>query len=158
MLSDVRPVARARLTDEDRTYALYHFDLAQRMLDSAQRIHRDSSPAKFGAAAELLGYDLKSTVQGTTLLTYWRAGDQISTPLQMFVHVLGPEGSIIAQQDQLDAPPAGWRAGDLIAQVTRFDQALAPEDKLAIGLYNPDSGERLLAVSGDQVVDQVLLK
>jgi hypothetical protein len=76
----------------------------------------------------------------------------------MFVHVLNPDGSNVAQVDRLDAPPVGWRAGDLIAQVTRLDLALTSENKLAIGLYNPDSGKRLPIVNGDGTVDYLLLK
>ena len=156
LFEDVEPVSRTKLTDEDRTYALYHFDLARRLTEAAQRATPLS--AKFGGTAELLGYDLKQNGQNLTLVTYWRAGDQIVTPLQMFVHVLGPDGSIVAQQDRLDASPFGWRAGDVIAQVHHID--LPPdigELTVAVGAYNPDSGQRLLTSLGGRETDQVLI-
>ncbi len=155
LFTGVEPIRRTKLTDEDRSYILYHFDLAQRLLDTVQRAEYNakdvSLPVKFGDTADLLAYDLKKTIQGLTLITYWRAGDHVVTPLQMFVHVLGPAGSIVAQQDRLDAPAEGWRSGDVIAQVQYID--LTPDTAgltVAIGLYNPDSGQRLPISAGNR--------
>jgi len=78
---------------------------------------------KFGDTAELIGYQVSLAGKDLTLVTYWRAGDSVVTPLQLFVHVLGPDGSIVAQQDRLDASTFGWRPGDLIAQVNRLTLA-----------------------------------
>ncbi len=156
LFEKVEPVIRARLTDEDRTYALYHFDLAQRLLAAA----RQATPlsATFGSTAELLGYNLNRDEQGLTLITYWRAGDQIVTPLQMFVHVLGPDGSIVAQQDRLDVPAFGWRQDDMVAQVHHVElPSDMPNYEIAVGFYNPDSNTRLPVIaagqpSGDRLV------
>ncbi len=162
LFDGVAPVARAKLTDEDRSYALYHFDLAQRLLDTAQRAEHNakdvSLPVKFGDTADLLGYDLKRGDKDLTLTTYWRAGDHIVTPLQMFVHVLDTDSHLVAQSDRLDAAPFGWRAGDAIAQIHRI--ALPPGATtylIAIGLYNPDTQQRLPVVVNGREVDQRLI-
>ena len=58
LFEGVEPITRAKLLDEDRTYALYHFDLAQRL--------RPTEPfsAQFGETAELLGYDCAADRSG----------------------------------------------------------------------------------------------
>jgi hypothetical protein len=105
----------------------------------------------------LLAYDLKQTDRDLRLITYWRAGERVVTPLQMFVHVLGSNGSIVAQQDRLDVPAFGWRNGDVIAQVQQL-QIPATADKVAIGFYNPDSEARLpVTVNGESQGDRLLL-
>ena len=157
LFEGAEPITHAKLIDEDRTYALYHFDLAQRITQAAQQATPLS--AQFGDTAELLGYDVKRSDQELTLITYWRAGDQIVTPLQMFVHVLGPDGSIVAQHDRLDASPFGWRSGDVIMQVHHIDlPSAAPYSRIAVGLYNPDSNMRLpVTVAGQPGGDRLLL-
>jgi hypothetical protein len=156
LFDEVEPIARAKLTDEDRTYALYHFDLAQRITQAAQQATPAS--AQFGDTAELLGYAVRQTDLDLKLITYWRAGDKVVTPLQMFVHVLGRDGSIVAQQDRLDVPAFGWRSGDVFAQVQHLD--LPPDltaGALVIGLYNPDTNTRLPITLDGKTTDRLLL-
>jgi hypothetical protein len=156
LFEGVEPIVHAKLIDEDRTYALYHFDLAQRLLEAAQQA--TPSPAQFGDTAALLSYELKRNRQDLTLVTYWRAGNQVVTPLQMFVHVLGPDGSIVAQQDQLDVPAYGWRKGDVIAQVNHLQlPSNLAQGAVAIGLYNPDTDTRLPITLNDQTTDRLML-
>jgi hypothetical protein len=153
LFAGIEPITHTKLIDEDRTYALYHFDLAQRLQPTVPL------SATFGNTAELLGYDVQRTDRDLKLITYWRAGDQVVTPLQMFVHVLGPDGSIVAQQDRLDVPADGWRSGDVIVQIQHID--LPPDvqhSTLAIGLYRPDTNSRLpVTLDGQPTGDQVLL-
>jgi hypothetical protein len=152
LFAGVEPIAHTKLTDEDRSYALYHFNLAQRLMPTTPL------SAQFGDTAELLGYDVQQTDRDLRLITYWRAGDDVVTPLQMFVHVLGPDGSIMAQQDRLDVPAYGWRTGDVIAQVHHID--LPPDLRkgaLTIGLYNPDTNARLPVTINGETTDRLLL-
>jgi hypothetical protein len=142
LFAGVQPITQAKLTDEDRTYALYHFNLAQRLLDAAPA--SSTGAASFGDTATLIGYRLDRVGRDLTLIATWCAGEAIVTPLQMFVHVLDANGAIVAQADQLDASPFGWRAGDVIAQVHRLKiPADVPEYQVAIGFYNPATNERL---------------
>ena len=163
LFADAAPVIRATTTDDQRPYVLYHFDLGRRILQAAQQSEQAAQdirlPVKFGETAELIGWRIVRKEQNLTLVTYWRAGDQVVTPLQMFVHIVGSDGSIVAQADRLDASPFGWRAGDLIAQAHHL---VLPRQSnvytITIGLYNPDSGARLPAVVDGHEVDQLVLK
>ncbi len=129
-------------------YQLYHGDLAPRMEQMAQQAEQttltERLPVKFGDTAELMGYQVRQTERALTLVTYWRAGDQIVSPLKLFVHALGSGGSIVAQEDRLDVPADLWRTGDWIVQVNRI---VIPGSlrhvTLALGLYRADTGERL---------------
>ena len=107
----------------------------------------------------LMGYQLTRTDQDLTLVTYWHAGDQIVSPLKLFVHALGPDGSIVAQDDRLDAPAELWQTGDWIVQVNRVT---VPPDAasvtIAIGLYNPDTNARVPINLNDRQVDRLSLK
>jgi len=159
-----KPVVHAMTTDARRPYALYHFDLAGRILQAAQQSEQAAqevkSPVQFGETAELIGYTLTKTDQTATLVTYWRAGKHIVTPLQLFVHALGPEGHIVAQEDQLDAPAFGWREGDLIAQVNHLTLPTgAKRVWIQVGLYNAETGERLpVIVQGHPGARELVLK
>jgi hypothetical protein len=158
----VTPISHAKLTDENRSYALFHFDLGRRMMEAAQQSEQTAQdvqlPVKVGNTAELLGYDLKRSDRGLTLITYWRAGGQVITPLQMFVHVLGPDGAIVAQQDRLDASPFGWHTGDTFAQVHHLVLPLDVTDyTVEIGLYNPETSARLPVIVNSQTVDNRLV-
>ncbi len=157
LFAGVEPIAHVKLTDEDRSYMLYHFDLSQRLLQTARQTQQQAQdiplPVKFGDSAELLGYDVQTQSDHLTLVTYWRAGENVIAPLRLFAHVLDAQGNLIAQSDRLDAAPEGWRAGDIIAQVQRID--LPPNGtphSLAIGLYNPDTQQRLATSAGDELI------
>jgi hypothetical protein len=95
-----------------------------------------------------------------TVVTYWRAGEDIVTPLQLFVHAMGADGQIVAQDDHLDAPAFGWRAGDIIAQVNRL--GLPPASGavwIQVGLYNAETGARLpVIVDGHEVDSRLWLR
>ncbi|HSD83821.1 MAG TPA: hypothetical protein VLG46_08185, partial [Anaerolineae bacterium] len=164
VLADVHPVLRATTTDDQRSYALYDFDLGQRLSAAAQRSEQTTAlgklPIRFGNTAELIGYQLTEQVTGLTLITYWRAGDRVVTPLQLFVHMLGADGAIVAQQDRLDVPAEGWHAGDLIAQIHHIElPANTAAQSIALGLYNPDTGQRLpVMVDGHEVDQRLILK
>ena len=178
LFASVEPVAHPEMVYGDQSYRLYEFDLGRRLQAAAQRAVQDAAwssqvypavdatnvialPVKFGDTAELLGYTLARVSEpspGLTLLTYWRAGDQVVTPLQLFVHAIGPDGSIVAQEDRLDAPAFGWHAGDLIAQVNHLQLGAPPQPVwIEVGLYNSDSGERVPVIVNKQPVDSRLL-
>ena len=160
LFEGVAPITRVTTIDDGRAYAVYHFDLAQRLSEAAQQARRTTRdgplPIRFGETSEFIGYEVQRDQQHLTLITYWRAGAQVAAPLQMFVHVLDPNEAIVAQADRLDTSPFGWRAGDVIVQVHRLEVS-ASAASIAIGLYNPDSGERLSANVDARSLDHVVL-
>ena len=174
VLQDVAPESHAVTVYDHAPYRVYHFDLADRLLARAQQatqtaqIGADVSPlpdqrrtvnlpVSFGQAAELLGYHLTREDGEMKLMTYWRAGETHGEPLRLFVHALGPDGSIVAQDDRLDAPSGDWQRGDLIVQINRLPLIASTEDVIwEVGLYNPELGERKPVVVAGQAVDQRL--
>jgi hypothetical protein len=173
------PEIQARSLRRDRPYSLYHLDLGRRIADAGRHSEstaqlspdlypeRDSLtatplPVQFGDAAELIGYQIVAGAQPgeAGLLTYWRVAKPVTAPVDLFVHAVNREGQIVAQRDGLGAAPYGWRAGDVFVQLSRL--AIPPDAGLLwieIGLYNPNSGERLpVIVDGREVDHRLLLK
>jgi hypothetical protein len=86
----------------------------------------------------------------------WRAEQETETNLHVFLHLLGPEGTVIAQSDGEPAswtrPTTGWLAGEVIVDERQLlmPAVLAPGDyQLVAGLYEPPSGDRLLLPDGE---------
>ncbi len=175
----ILPEVRTRTINDDRPYSLYHFDLGAQLEEAAsqsehtiawsaeldpnmQPPNRGVLPVKFAETAELLGYQIGNDPGSgnLSLVTYWRACSRVVTPLQLFVHALSADGQIVAQEDRLDAPAYGWRAGDVLAQVNRL--ALSAQSGavwIQVGLYNAETGERLpVIVNGREVDRRLLLK
>ncbi|HZQ98218.1 MAG TPA: hypothetical protein VFC93_05300, partial [Chloroflexota bacterium] len=108
--------------------------------------------AQLGDFAQLLGFD----VTPTAVRLYWRALGPASENYTVFVHALDAGDHILAQND---APPAagarptrGWAPGETIAD----DHPLAVPPgatMLAVGLYDPRTGQRVpLTTGGDRVL------
>ncbi|CAG0933012.1 hypothetical protein TFLX_02850 [Thermoflexales bacterium] len=162
LLAGIPVVAIGHTLIEHPAYQLYHFSLSQRVLEAAQHstqvIQNATLPVTFEASVELLGYDLRPDSDRLTLLTYWHAGHHSAAPLQMFVHVLRPDGSIGMQVDRLDASAADWPPDDLIVQIHYIDlPSNFNKGAVAIGLYHPDTGTRLPVILNDRTVDRLLL-
>ena len=165
LLNGLPVIAIRHTMVENPAYRLSRIDLSQRLLvaalHSTQTAQNATLPVKFGDTAELIGYDLRAEQGRLTLITYWRAGDHVIAPLQMFVHVLDADGNIVAQADRLDASAADWRSGDLIAQVHHLQgtQPLAAGQiyPVEVGLYNRDTGERLPVIVNGQTIDNRLV-
>jgi hypothetical protein len=132
---------------------------------------RYASALTFGSSIRLLGYDLNAVDshgnivaradeaepprlavqpgQVLDLKLYWQALTAPVTDYKVFVHIVDADGNVVSQQDQFpDAwryPTRVWEVGERVAD----DHLLSP-DKLAagvyrirVGLYKPESGERL---------------
>lgn len=133
------------------------------------------APVSFGNALHLLGYDLlkphTAQEESVELVTFWevtdshllRAMDPSDTGAQwvFFVHALDSAGSLLAQDDRLDAPAWSWENNDVIAQMHQFD---LPSDRgsgsviLAIGVYERPELTRLpVVVDGVEIEDRVIL-
>jgi hypothetical protein len=99
---------------------------------------------------DLLGYELLDEAtaapgDGITLLTYWRAAGPGPAAEITFLHLLGPEGTVLSGYDGFGAPPNRWYAGDVVVQLHRFalPRDLAPgEYPLELGWYERDTGTR----------------
>jgi len=127
-----------------------------------------SLPASFDGQIAFLGYEYLtpppvpgqenitstslSEAEGMALLTYWRVLEQAEHPLKIFVHLLDDHSRIWGQHDGLDVPVEGWYPGDVIVHLHAFAVAAdAPPGRywIEVGLYNPQTMERLQVVGDD---------
>jgi 4-amino-4-deoxy-L-arabinose transferase-like glycosyltransferase len=111
--------------------------------------------------ARLVGYDLAQPVEGVKpgenvpLTLYWQAMGASERPYTVFVHLLDDRGDILGYGDSEPAggqlPTTGWLAGEYVKDPHEVAiRADAPPGtyRLAIGLYNPATGERLKTPDG----------
>jgi hypothetical protein len=87
-------------------------------------------------------------LSGNRLTLLWQTNQTLDQNYSIFIHVLNSEGSLISQADGVPYdglyPLPNWRPGQLISDVRSLDigsQAVA----VAIGLYDPATGQRLPA-------------
>jgi hypothetical protein len=106
-----------------------------------------------GNGAHLRGFDLHSTdiVPGDTLLLtlYWQAGGPTDLSYTVFVHLVGPDGLLYGQADQIpgggSTPTTSWAPDQVI--VDRIRLPADPDTpggaySIAIGMYDAVSGTR----------------
>ncbi|MFQ5613688.1 MAG: ArnT family glycosyltransferase [Anaerolineae bacterium] len=119
--------------------------------------------ARFGAAITLLGLDLSTRTlapgQALNATLFWRAGAEIPASYTAFVHLIGPDGRLHGQVDQVPGggayPTSGWLPGEVIADAYAIAvpaDAPAGDYQLEIGLYDPATGQRLGAGDEDRVL------
>ena len=120
--------------------------------------------ATYGDAARLAGYDLASAEMrpggALDLTLHWQALASTDRPYTVFVHLLDEAGTVKGYGDSEPGggayPTTGWLPGEYLADrhtVTLAPDAPAGTYRLAVGLYDPETGERLKTPDGaDQVV------
>jgi len=133
----------------------------------SRQFHRPTPPqplaASFAGQLELFGVSAPHISGGDapvlTLDLYWQA-QAAPEPLVRFVQLVGPDGQLVGQIDS--APDGGqyatnrWQPGEVVVERVSFP--VAPErppgsTTLHIGLYRPQTGERLLLQSGGDHVE-----
>jgi hypothetical protein len=149
-----------------------HFTLGQ--LTVRGRPHEMNPPtpahtmdAELDNMAHLVGYDLAPPAEGVKpgdslpLTLYWQAMGTSERPYTVFVHLLDEGGDIFGYGDSEPAagllPTTGWLAAEYVKDphpVTIRSDAPAGTYRLAVGLYNPATGERLKTANG---ADHVIL-
>lgn len=112
----------------------------------------------------LVGYDdglaALSPNERLTMRLVWITTQPLSTDYTMFLHLIGPDGQIVAQRDQPPEngfyPTSGWAVDDLVEEqyVLQLPNNLAKGNyKLLVGLYNPKDGQRLQLMDGSDALD-----
>ncbi|MAT96069.1 MAG: hypothetical protein CL608_02915 [Anaerolineaceae bacterium] len=137
VLQDTLPL---RPSDADRPIWVYRIGADDAL--AAWQTWLTPQPARFGSAAELIGYDLSTEQvaagERVQLVTVWQV--QAASPdLRLFTHVVGPDGIPLAQADRLDAPSGSWVAGDWLVQLHEVEipaETAVGRYPLTIGLYN----------------------
>lgn len=115
--------------------------------------------AQFGDTLELHGFDITSPAQsgGALVLRLNWYIDQRARDVMLFAHVLGADGQRYAQVD-LPLAASWWQAGRY--EPSELPIALpadlpAGEYTVALGLYDPNSGERLDLRAGTALPDEL---
>ncbi|MFQ5340587.1 MAG: hypothetical protein ACE5F6_03475, partial [Anaerolineae bacterium] len=110
----------------------------------------------FGGQVRLLGYDLEQDTNALSLHVAWQALNDIEHRYKTFVHLFDPATEqIVAQRDAEplagERPTSSWIAGEVVTDDFRISTADVPAGayRLAIGLYDPTTGDRLPAVGPD---------
>lgn len=130
-LSDSEPITTTR------DFKLYAFDAAQ-FRQSIGAWTCTACPVTFDQTVTLSG--LKYSIVDKTLIvqSVWRV-EQTSEPRStaIFMHLVGADGQIAAQDDRLGVPPHTWQPGDEFVQVHRIPLEQTPPGKyiLKLGLY-----------------------
>jgi hypothetical protein len=108
--------------------------------------------ANFANQIELIGYDANVTGDQLALVLYWRARVAPEHDYTVFIHALDAGGNIVAQVDRQpqdgNYPMSLWDAGEQV----RDEYALtlpASAQRVIVGLYRAETGERLLTPKGD---------
>lgn len=112
--------------------------------------------ATFGDELRLLAYALERRQDQLQVTLLWRSIRRMDTNYKIFVHVFQPGTGIpVAQDDSMPhrggLPTRFWEAGETITDHIPVSLADAPpgEYGIAIGIYDPQSMERLPLVVGD---------
>jgi hypothetical protein len=105
--------------------------------------------ARFGDEMRLLGYDLEVTGDEAHVTLHWQALRSMED-YKFFVHLDDAEsGALLAQADvvprQWTYPTSQWRVGEIVPdEITlSLEGVPAGEYELWVGVYRPDTGERL---------------
>jgi hypothetical protein len=113
-----------------------------------------------GNQVTLLGYDLgPETVkpgEEIQVTLHWQAQREMSISYKVFVHLYDDGGNIVGQQDRVPGlgvrPTVDWEIGEVLSD--RYSLLLGPDFpaghfRLAVGMYDPGTGERLAAYGSD---------
>lgn len=117
---------------------------------------RFPAEAQIGEAIALVGYDLDPvTVKpgaALQLTLYWRSQAPVQKSYTVFTHLLDGQNRIWGQQDGIPCAGAcettSWVEGEFIADsyvITVSPDAPAGQYRIALGMYDPESMERLRA-------------
>ncbi len=108
---------------------------------------------RLGASILLRGADVETADlapgEGATIVLYWQAVDHPKEAYTAFVHLVGPDGAIVAQDDRWPGglPSNTWAPGQVVAD--RYDILLP--DTAPLGVYQVVVG-LYLAATGDRLV------
>ena len=150
-----------RVSERERSYQLPALEHAMR--------------ADLGDQVEFHGYSLESAQiepGGVLRLTlYWRARQRMTVSYTVFTHLLGKDGSIWGQRDNIPVkgtyPTTGWVEGEVIAD--EYEIAVKADTppggyQIEVGMYDAATGQRLpvfdeggTRLPGDRILlDQVI--
>jgi hypothetical protein len=125
---------------------------------------------KVGDRIAFLGYSLGTDQvrpgDALSLTLYWQALAETQSNYTVFTHLLGPDGRVWGQQDNLpgkgNLPTTGWTQGEYITdpyEIVVNTDAPPGEYQLEVGMYDATTGARLSVTdgAGQSQGDRILL-
>jgi hypothetical protein len=113
------------------------------------------SEAVFGEELRLLGYDLHREGDQVRMTLHWKALQRMDVSYKFFVHLVDPaSGQLVAQVDVMPHawayPTSWWEAEEIVSDQIALSLTDVPRGtyRLEMGIYDPDSGERLALTDG----------
>jgi hypothetical protein len=110
---------------------------------------------RFNQVFELRAADVSRRGNLLSVWLHWYAPRAPGVDTKYFVHLLDASGNIVAQDDGIHVkytrPSSEWQADQMLSDLIELPLwTLPPGDyRLAVGLTNPDTGERLPALDPD---------
>jgi 4-amino-4-deoxy-L-arabinose transferase-like glycosyltransferase len=115
-----------------------------------------ASGASLGEGIDLVGYDLPAGAwqpgDVVPLTLFWQRQAPIEADYQVFVHLIGADGQVVAQTDSGPGggmqPTSGWQQGETVVDrhgLLLPEGVLPGQYELRLGMYRPDTGDRLPA-------------
>ena len=113
--------------------------------------HASEPVAGFGDRVSLLDVAGACDEDGhVQLVTHWRTDKRVKTDATVFAHLLGPDGTLVAQADGYPllemAPFWLWEPGQVVRDVRHFAPVQAGTYTVRIGIWELSSGEQWRAV------------
>jgi hypothetical protein len=150
-------VLRVALTDTGRPAILGHLNVESlpRTFEPPEHMAHILG-AGFGDEIRLLGYDLGRDSDTLRLTLHWQATDEPEVSYKVFVHLSDSvTGTLVAQNDAVPRdwtyPTTWWKEGEVVSDEVQLCIGDVPKGTyhLTVGLYHPESGERLAVVDAE---------
>ncbi len=117
--------------------------------------------ALFGEKAKLIGYDAHVESDSLRLILYWQDIAQFERDYTVFVHAVDSDGKILAQADHepqaRNYPTSLWDVGEEIRDEYVLPLKASDSYRIELGMYRPDTDERLGVRIGVNESDHVEL-
>jgi len=119
-----------------------------------------------GRAASLSADNILSVTgnESVAVTLVWQADQTVATNYTVYVHVLAPDGALIAQHDGIPVwgtrPTTTWQPGDRIFdqhELSLPGEIPAPGAQLVVGLYQTESLERQPFADGQETLPLLTL-
>jgi hypothetical protein len=145
-------------------------DLAQTIARLQPSLHVQPEDIRVGDSLSLRGYSQQPKTlragEAVTVTLWWETRDQMDIDYSTFVHVVGPGGRVVVQEDRplrsRTRTTSSWDVGELVRDRHRLElpHDLEPcEYVIRIGVYYWKTGERLPVwdESGRRMTDDAII-
>jgi len=169
------------ITVHQQTHPIGHINIGGRSRLFKKPAIQNEITTQFDNNILLLGYDIASSNQeetspeggnlaqallnggGLEFTLYWQALNRPTHDYTVFVQLLDSANQVVAQQDQLpqsgNAPTTSWTIGEIIPDPYTLSVETTPGQsyRLIVGLYRPETGERLPLTVDNDTMDALTL-